>query len=52
MSTTRVVSHHESACAIRADGTVWVRGRNHAGQLGNGTTADSSAPVRVRRING
>ena len=38
-------------CAVLADGTVRCWGWNQYGQLGDGTTADSSVPVAVSGIN-
>lgn len=35
------------ACAIRSDGTAWCWGQNTAGQLGDNTTVDRTAPVAV-----
>ena len=37
--------------ALKSDQTVWVWGRNTDGQLGNGTTTNSSLPIVVPGIN-
>ncbi len=39
------------ALALRSDGTVWAAGLNNAGQLGDGTTTNRSAPVQVPGLN-
>ena len=43
------VSH---AVALKNDGTVWAWGSNSYGQLGDGTTTDSYAPVPVSGLTG
>jgi alpha-tubulin suppressor-like RCC1 family protein len=35
------------ACAIKRDGTLWCWGDNTGGQLGNGTTTQSTRPIQV-----
>ncbi len=40
------------ALAIASDGTVYAWGNNFYGQLGNGTNADSTVPVKVSIIGG
>ena len=45
--STHVAAGGGHSCAIREDGTVWCWGRNDFGQLGDGTAADSSLPVKV-----
>ena len=37
----------EHTVAIKKDGTLWAWGRNLFGQLGDGTTNDSSVPVQI-----
>jgi len=34
-------------CAVRTDGSLWCWGLNEFGQLGNGTTDESSIPIRA-----
>ena len=38
--------------ALKSDGTVWAWGDNHYGELGNGTTTNSTVPVQVSNLSG
>jgi alpha-tubulin suppressor-like RCC1 family protein len=46
-NVVQVASGNSHTVALKADGTVWTWGANGNGQLGNGTTTDSSVPVQV-----
>ena len=46
-SVTQIASGQYHTLVLKSDGTVWAWGYNYSGQLGNGTTIDSSTPVQV-----
>jgi alpha-tubulin suppressor-like RCC1 family protein len=45
---TALASGDHHSLVTRGDGTVWAWGNNEYGQLGDGTTANSSTPVQVK----
>ena len=42
-----IVSGYQHNCALARDGSLWCWGVNEVGQLGDGSTTDRAAPVRV-----
>jgi alpha-tubulin suppressor-like RCC1 family protein len=46
-NVTEIGVDDDFACARKTDGTIWCWGDNIDGQLGNGTTVNSSVPVQV-----
>jgi alpha-tubulin suppressor-like RCC1 family protein len=47
----RVSAGNGHTIAIADDGTLWTWGRNHLGQLGDGTLTDSDVPVQISSDN-
>jgi len=47
---TAIGAGNFSVAALKSDGTVWTWGDNSLGQLGNGTTTNSSVPVQVKGL--
>jgi len=44
-------SNNRHCIAIKTDGTLWAWGRNHAGQIGDGTTTDRFTSVQIGTTN-
>jgi alpha-tubulin suppressor-like RCC1 family protein len=51
MTATAVTPGIDHVIALMSDTTVWAWGNNSNGQLGNGTTTDSTTPVQVSGIS-
>ena len=49
---TAIAANYNHSCALHQDGTISCWGRNERGELGNGTTRNSSTPVRVTGFGG
>ncbi|MCL2787177.1 MAG: Ig-like domain-containing protein [Micrococcales bacterium] len=49
---TQIAGGSATGYALDVDGTVWAWGNNNYGQLGIGTTTNSSRPVRVQAATG
>ena len=45
-----VAAGYSHSCAVLLDGSIVCWGKNHHGQLGDGTTADSSSPVQTQSL--
>lgn len=51
-NVTSIAAGFNHAVALKADGTLMAWGKNPYGQLGNGSTVDSTTPVAVSGISG
>jgi alpha-tubulin suppressor-like RCC1 family protein len=47
-----IATHSGHSLTLKDDGTVWAWGGNISGQLGDGTNANSTAPVQVSEVGG
>lgn len=46
-----IAAAYSHSLALKSDGTVWAWGCNSEGQLGSGTTEDSTIPIEVKNLD-
>ena len=46
-STINLGEYNNAVAGIKTDGTLWLWGRNHFGQLGDNTTVNKSSPIQI-----
>ena len=50
-TTPMIATGSYHSVVLKSDGTVWTWGRNHRGQLGDGTTTNRTTPIQVQNLN-
>jgi alpha-tubulin suppressor-like RCC1 family protein len=48
---SKISAGHDHTLALKKDGSLWSWGRNHRGQIGNGTVETRTVPTRIGSAN-